>query len=483
MQNAQRHRRVGSRHGGPRRVGRLRALGGLALATALALGALGAVAAPLSAAPASAEECPVTGCPTPAPPADGSRAPSPAPGDDTTDAPTPTPDPTATPAPTDTPTPTPTPTPDPTGSPTPTPTATATPTPDPSTPTPAPSAAPADDVPLAVPDLGSGPAIDPAEVARASQLASDLAAAQEALASASEQSRAADRQQEQAQAVADALDAQATAAAKRAASSAAAAAAVVRAAVARGSAGDPLAAALSGKGDLLGKLGAVDRMRALSTVGARTIRAASADARAAETLRKRADGAAAAVAAVDVAASRQTVTEAQTRVDLAVAALAAVPITLSADTGWRTLTVDPSLIPAGWTLPVRGPLTDGFGPRPSRPAGTALFHPGDDIGAACGSTIVAAAAGTVLAAGPNGSYGNFVLIDHGGGVQTAYGHIRDGGIGVAVGQQVAAGQAIAQVGSTGASTGCHLHLEVRVNGLQIDPLPFLAARGVAVGVR
>ncbi len=88
-----------------------------------------------------------------------------------------------------------------------------------------------------------------------------------------------------------------------------------------------------------------------------------------------------------------------------------------------------------------------------------------------------------MQAGPNGSYGNFVLIDHGGGVETAYGHIRDGGIGVTVGEHVVAGQPIAQVGSTGASTGCHLHLEVRVNGVQIDPYPFLAARGVIVGTR
>ena len=338
-------------------------------------------------------------------------------------------------------------------------------------------------MPLAVPDLGSGPVIDAAEVAQASQLASDLAAAQEDLATASEQSREAQSEQEQAKAVADALAAQAKAAEKRAASSAAAAAALVRAAVSRAPLEDPLAAVLNGRGDLLGKLGAVDRLRSLSADGSRTIRAASADARAAATARTKADRAGEAVTAVDVSGSEQAVADAQSRVDLAVAALAAVPTVLSADSGWQTLTVDPSLIPDGWTLPVHGPLTDGFGPRPSRPAGTALFHPGDDIGASCGTTIVAAAAGTVVEAGPNGSYGNFILIDHGGGVQTAYGHIRDGGIGVAVGQVVAAGQAIAQVGSTGASTGCHLHLEVRVNGLQIDPMPFLAARGVAVGTR
>jgi murein DD-endopeptidase MepM/ murein hydrolase activator NlpD len=128
-------------------------------------------------------------------------------------------------------------------------------------------------------------------------------------------------------------------------------------------------------------------------------------------------------------------------------------------------------------------LTDGFGPRPSRPLGTALFHPGDDIGASCGTTMVAAAAGTVVQAGPYSGYGNFILIDNGGGVETAYGHIMDGGIGVTQGEHVVAGQPIAKVGSTGLSTGCHLHFEVRVNGLQIDPLPFMAARGVAMGTR
>jgi len=438
----------------------------LALVSALALGGLGVLAAPVAAA--SAEDCAATGCATPTP--------SPTRGESETPTPTQTP----------TSTPTPTPTPDPTGTSTPTPTPTPTPSGTPTTAPPAsgaPAPAPTDDIPLAVPDLGSGPVVDTAEVAQAAQLASDLAAAQEQLATASQQSREAQSEQEQATTVADALKAQAKAAEKRAASSAAAAAALVRAAVSRAPTEDPLAAVLDGPGNLLGKLGAVDRLRSLSADGARTIRAAAVDARAAAAARSKADRAAQAVTAVDVSGSEQAVADAQSRVDLAVAALAAVPTVLSADTGWQTLTVDPSLIPDGWTLPVHGPLTDGFGPRPSRPAGTALFHPGDDIGAACGTTIVAAAAGTVVEAGPNGSYGNFVLIDHGGGVETAYGHIRDGGIGVTVGEVVAAGQAIAQVGSTGASTGCHLHLEVRVNGLQIDPMPFFAARGVAIGTR
>jgi murein DD-endopeptidase MepM/ murein hydrolase activator NlpD len=189
------------------------------------------------------------------------------------------------------------------------------------------------------------------------------------------------------------------------------------------------------------------------------------------------------VNAIDVDSSEQAVSEAQAQVDAASAALAAAPTVIDAGSGWQVLTSDPSLVAAGWALPVHGGLTDVFGPRPSRPLGTDPFHPGDDIGAACGTTIYAAAAGTVERAGPFSGYGNYILIDHGGGVETAYGHIRDGGIGVQVGQQVAAGQPIAQVGSTGLSTGCHLHFEVHVNGLQIDPQPFMAARAVVLGTR
>jgi murein DD-endopeptidase MepM/ murein hydrolase activator NlpD len=189
------------------------------------------------------------------------------------------------------------------------------------------------------------------------------------------------------------------------------------------------------------------------------------------------------VSAIDVDGSAHAVADAQGRVDAAAAALASIPTLQTSGTGFRALIDNPAQATTGWALPVHGPLTDGFGPRPSRPAGTALFHPGDDLGAGCGATIDAASAGTVVAAGPNGSYGNFVMIDHGGGVATAYGHVVDGGIRVAVGQTVAAGQPIALVGSTGASTGCHLHFEVRVNGVQIDPLPFMAARGVTLGVR
>ena len=127
-------------------------------------------------------------------------------------------------------------------------------------------------------------------------------------------------------------------------------------------------------------------------------------------------------------------------------------------------------------------MTDGYGPRPNKPiAGVNEFHRGTDIAAQCGTGIFAATGGVVVAAGPNGTYGNWVLIDHGSGVSTGYAHIRDGGILVTVGQQVAAGDLIAAVGSTGASTGCHLHFEVRIGGTAVDAVPFMASRGVRLG--
>ncbi len=94
--------------------------------------------------------------------------------------------------------------------------------------------------------------------------------------------------------------------------------------------------------------------------------------------------------------------------------------------------------------------------------------------------MFAATGGTVVEAGPDGGYGNWILIDHGSGVSTGYAHLVDGGILVSVGEHVEAGQVIGAVGSTGQSTGCHLHFEVRLGGTAVDSLPFLAARGIAV---
>lgn len=135
----------------------------------------------------------------------------------------------------------------------------------------------------------------------------------------------------------------------------------------------------------------------------------------------------------------------------------------------------------GWAVPVSGRVSDGFGPRISPGGIGSTYHQGIDMSASCGTPIYAANAGVVKYAGPFGSYGNFVLIDHGSGVNTGYAHIVYGGVLVRVGQQVSAGDPIARVGSTGASTGCHLHYEVRINGVKIDGIPFMKERGAPLG--
>ena len=109
------------------------------------------------------------------------------------------------------------------------------------------------------------------------------------------------------------------------------------------------------------------------------------------------------------------------------------------------------------------------------------LHSGQDIAAACGKPIYAAHAGTVTYAGPNGGLGNYVQIDHGGGVSTGYGHMINGGIMVRVGQQVGPGQQIGHVGTTGASVGCHVHFLLRINGVLTDPLSFMRDRGITLG--
>lgn len=134
----------------------------------------------------------------------------------------------------------------------------------------------------------------------------------------------------------------------------------------------------------------------------------------------------------------------------------------------------------GWTRPAGGYITSGYGMRIDPYTGAHALHAGTDLGASCGSNIYAAHSGTVIYAGPYGGYGNFVLLDNGDGISTGYGHIVDGGIHVAVGQHVDGGQVIAQVGSTGWSTGCHLHFETRPGGVAVNAVPFMAARGVTL---
>ena len=107
------------------------------------------------------------------------------------------------------------------------------------------------------------------------------------------------------------------------------------------------------------------------------------------------------------------------------------------------------------------------------------LHAGIDLGmgnapgTSLGKTIIAVAQGTVIVAGTHSSYGYYVIIDHGGGLQTLYAHCLANSLTVVPGQIVAAGEPIAQVGSTGYSTGPHLHFEVRVNGNRVNPRPYL----------
>ncbi len=120
---------------------------------------------------------------------------------------------------------------------------------------------------------------------------------------------------------------------------------------------------------------------------------------------------------------------------------------------------------AGFIWPTSGTLTSGFGWRWGR------MHEGIDIAAPTGTPISAAASGTVIYAGWMGGYGNLVVIDHGNGLATAYGH--QSSIAVGSGTYVSQGQTIGYVGSTGHSTGPHVHFEVRVNGAPVDPLGYL----------
>lgn len=118
--------------------------------------------------------------------------------------------------------------------------------------------------------------------------------------------------------------------------------------------------------------------------------------------------------------------------------------------------------------PISGTITSRFGVRSSVRVGA---HTGLDIAAPKGTAIKAAAAGTVIHAGWKGSLGNLVIVSHGNGVQTYYGHCSS--ICVSAGDTVAQGDIVAKVGSTGNSTGNHLHLEIRVNGVALNPQNYL----------
>jgi murein DD-endopeptidase MepM/ murein hydrolase activator NlpD len=136
---------------------------------------------------------------------------------------------------------------------------------------------------------------------------------------------------------------------------------------------------------------------------------------------------------------------------------------------------------SGWANPVSGYISSAFGNRVHPRTGVWTFHAGVDLAAPCGRNMFAAHSGTVTYSGWNGGYGNYIRIDHGNGVSTAYGHIVNGGLLVRLGQEVEVGQNIARVGTTGSSTGCHLHYEVRLNGVANDPVSFMRNQGIGLG--
>jgi len=148
----------------------------------------------------------------------------------------------------------------------------------------------------------------------------------------------------------------------------------------------------------------------------------------------------------------------------------------------------------GWSNPVKGRITSVFGLRTHPVLGTVGIHAGTDIATKCGTTVRAAAAGVVVWVGGahQGRTGNQVVISHGNGIITRYGHLLSGTTVVAIGETVGVGQPIAAVGGdpridplgAGNSTGCHLHFEVNLrDGAEpVNAATFLAAHGIAIGV-
>ena len=430
--------------------------------------------------------------------------PAPEPPPPTTDPPEPpppTPDPTTPPPTTDPTTPPPTP-PPPTTDPPPPPPTTPPPTTDPTNPppttdptTPPPTAGPT--TPPSTPrDFGSGPVVrvsttTTADATKAAALlaarakidraTAELREAESALADARSMRVVARDVATQLQATADEAQLDADAAGR------------VYFAAARGD-GTTVSSmdAVFGAGnDLLAGLGGVERVAQIAGDAEELIEIADERAEEAEAAQQRADAAWAAVDEVPVEAREDDVADAEREVSAARAALADLQARAANDSRLASSSVSliaslPSdagqLSDQGWARPVNGRITDGYGPRPDKPlAGVNDFHRGTDLAASCGAPIFAATGGVVVETGPNGSYGNWILIEHGSGVSTGYAHLIDGGIAVSAGDTVAAGQLIGAVGSTGASTGCHLHFEVRLDNVAVDAVPFMAARGIGLG--
>ncbi len=130
--------------------------------------------------------------------------------------------------------------------------------------------------------------------------------------------------------------------------------------------------------------------------------------------------------------------------------------------------------PSGWPVPGYTRISSPYGYRTHPVLGGTRFHSGIDIPGPTGTRVAAAASGTVIMSQYSGSYGNVVIVDHGAGISTLYAH--NSKLLVSTGQQVKAGQTIASVGSTGRSTGPHVHFEVRKNGSATNPMNWLRGR-------
>lgn len=124
-----------------------------------------------------------------------------------------------------------------------------------------------------------------------------------------------------------------------------------------------------------------------------------------------------------------------------------------------------------FVLPVAGRPSSGYGLRADPIHGSMVNHAGFDLAARTGTEVSAAARGTVVHAGPAGTYGNLVTLRHDNGFETRYAHLS--AVDVQVGQVIETGQPLGKVGTTGHSTGPHLHFEIRQDGKAIDPAPFL----------
>lgn len=137
-------------------------------------------------------------------------------------------------------------------------------------------------------------------------------------------------------------------------------------------------------------------------------------------------------------------------------------------------------VASGWARPSYGYVSSHYGWCIHPIYGDSRLHAGTGFAAGAGSAVMAVAAGTETFSGWNGNFGNYIVIDHGNGLTSSYAHMLNGSLRVGAGQRVSAGQQIGGVGTTGASTGNHLHFEMRTNGSSFDPYTYSRARGVVL---